>query len=292
MLEQVGLFNDLSPELRTQLDNKVSSFGKRVRYKFKISNPNPDPEKKNGPIIWPFMYTLDPRTFSIVDPNEKRTGKQKLKRIGMVEKINDKGEPEKFKRVRVNGRDAGIVDFDLENIEDIEQVMYLELHPKLTGGMFADKNKAQVFERIDEKKLNAEKRTERTLRLEALNAAQNMSEKEVVEFADAMSWDSTQEPDLIRGMIEEMAETTPDFFTDLIAGKKVEYQSAVKQALDKRIISFDPAEYSFTWAENNQVITVLSPSQDKTEVEKFALWLSTNGSKADAVYKKIKNLIK
>ena len=83
MLEKVGKFNDLSPKLRSILEEKVKSFGKKVRFKFEIARQNPDPEKKNGAVIYPFLYTLDPIVFDIVDTNEdvKEKGRETAQRV-------------------------------------------------------------------------------------------------------------------------------------------------------------------------------------------------------------------
>ncbi len=292
MLEQVGLFNDLSPKLKEQLEEKLQSFGKRVRFKFHISHPNPDPEKKNGVNIWPFLYTLDPVTFSITDKLEDRKEKQKVKKIGLVDTTDERGNPNKFKRVRVKASDAGIADFDLEDIEQVSAVTYLLLHPKLTDGQFVDKNKQQVFELVDEKKVATASRAERSIKLAALNAAQAMSEAEVIQFANAMSWDGTEEEEVLRSKIEELAETTPAFFNELIAGKTVEYQAIIKVATDKKIIAFDPVDNKYVWVGSNAIIVSLPVNGEKTEIEKFAQWLATGGQKADEIYKKIKSLIK
>ena len=50
-LENFAHYNDLSPKLRQELEDKVASFGKSVRYKFDIAKPNPDPTKYNGEIV-------------------------------------------------------------------------------------------------------------------------------------------------------------------------------------------------------------------------------------------------
>ena len=57
--------------LRQKLEDQIISFGKRVRFKFDISNPNPDPELK-GEKMYPFKYTLDPITFDIMDRYEDK----------------------------------------------------------------------------------------------------------------------------------------------------------------------------------------------------------------------------
>lgn len=297
MLEKVGLYNDLSDGLRKILEDKIVSFGKRVRFKFNISNRNPDPEQKSGAMIFPFLWTLDPITFNIIDPHEDRKNVQKVKKIGIVEETNEKGEPSKFRRIRISEQEKGIVVYDLTKIEDIESTIYLLIHPKLTGGIFANKDVRQVISLIDEQAVATEQRNLRVARKKATDVAAQMSDKEVVDFADAMSggdkekWDSTQDNDILRNEVEILAETSPEFFNDLVAGKKIEYQATVKQAITKGIITFDPGEYKFTWTSNSQTIAVLQPVGNKNEIEKLAEFFQTGGEKADVVYKKIKALI-
>lgn len=292
LIQQNAHYNDLSPKLRKELEEKVRSFGKSVRYKFEISNPNPDPTFVNGKIIWPTIYTLDPSVFSINDPYEDREGKSKSKRIALVEAVDEKGIPNRFKKVRIHARRAGVLFLNLENEEEFAIAVFLEMHPKLVGGKFADRTKKQVVSRIDDVADATTKRTERTARVKALNAAQQMSDKDRVNFADAMMWDSAQKPEVLGNMIEELAETDPVFFNDLVEGKSIEYQAVVKQALDRQVIGFDPAAWKIFWSSNMQPITVLSPTGEKNHVEKLAEWFQIGGEQAAEAYKKIKSLIK
>ncbi|MDB5282689.1 MAG: hypothetical protein JWO06_1764, partial [Bacteroidota bacterium] len=93
MLQQAGRYNDLSPKLVEKINDRLDSFGKKVRYKFEISNEDPHPDNK-GKRIFPFLWTLDPITFTIIDNDEDvtikgRENKQKLKRIGIVETLKE-----------------------------------------------------------------------------------------------------------------------------------------------------------------------------------------------------------
>lgn len=290
-LEQVAHYNNLSPKLRTEIENKLKSFGKSVRYKFDISKPNPDPSKFNGATVWPNRYTLDPSVWNITDPYETE-GKSKSKRIAIVEEVDDKGIPNRFRKIRVTAPQKGILILDLNNSNDYYTAFALELHPKLNGGKFEDKNSFRVVTRVDENAEAEQKRMERTARKKALDAAESMTDKDIMNFADAMMWDSGESPSVLRNKVEEMAETEPSFFNDLIENKSLEVQALVKQSLDKRIIAFDPAEYKFFWASNMQLITVLTPSETKNHVQQFAEWLVVGGTKAEEVHKKIKELSK
>lgn len=292
MLQKHGHYNDLSPELRKELSDKISGFGKKVRYKFNISHENPDPQKYNGPTVWPFMYVLDPCTFRITDPHEKRENVSKAKEIGLVNKLDKDGKPESFQKIKIWSRHQGILTFDLEEPGDIDMVMYIELHPKLKGGKFAAKDKQQLVERIDEFKEAKTQREQRSAKIKALRVAEEMSEDQIKKFADAMLWDSTEEMALLQNKVEQLAETNPEFFNDLVAGKNIEYQAVVKRAIDNGSISFDPAEYKYIYSSTQQTIVILQPIGDKNHVEKMAEWLMTGGQKSDEVFKKLKGFVK
>jgi len=290
-LSHVGRYNDFTPKFYNELEEKVRSFGKTVQYGFDIASENPDPDKKNGKKVYPSRYTLDPVTFFITDPYEDRPNKQKLKQVGLVKTINDKGEPDSFYRIRVLEGNAGVLRLDLENPEDFATAMLLEIHPKLKGGKFSDKTKRQLVERIDLEKLAKEKRNERSERVKALNVAQEMSDEDVMKFADAMMWEIAS-PSMNRNRVEELAETDFKMFNDLVEGKNIEYQATVKRAMDAKIIAFDPAEYRYIWCSNQQLVVKLEPSLNKNEVQVMSEWLQTAGDKAKEVYKKVTGLLK
>jgi hypothetical protein len=170
--------------------------------------------------------------------------------------------------------------------------MFLELHPKLKGGQFMNKTTHQVFSRIDENAAAREARQERSERLKALNVAQAMSDSELIDFADAMQWDSSENPEVLRNKTEELADTNPIYFNDLVSSKAVEYQSLIKQAINKGIVDFNHGEYKFVWSGNQQTIVVLSPTGTMNEIQKMSEWMQTSGSKGDDFYNKLKSLVK
>jgi hypothetical protein len=287
MLQKSAHYNDLSPQLRKQLEERIATFGSTVRYKFDIGRDNPDPLKYGGSVVYPFLYTLDPGTFDIVDEKQR-------KKVGIVKEVDNKGIPTSFIKIRLKDANKGILELrnDPEYPDDLDKIYFLELHPKNKGGLFAKADAHQVFTRIDEKKYNEEKRTERTARMKAMNVAMEMSEKDIRAFADAMIWDSNMEEDMLRGLVEGLAESSPELFNDLVGSKNLEYQAAIKQATDKKIIAFDPAEYKFIWSANQQIIARLQPSETKNEIEVLSSWMQTAGNQGDEVYKKIQSLLK
>lgn len=290
-LEPVAHYNNLSAKLREEIEAKLKGFGKSVRYKFEISKPNPDPAKYNGDTVWPNRYTLDPAVWDVTDPYEV-AGKSKSKKIGIIEAVDENGKPNRFRKIRVMAPQKGVLILDLENQEDYYTAFALELHPKLIGGKFEDKNAYRVVTRIDENAEAETKRKERTARKKALDAAESMEDADIVNFADAMMWDSGEPANILRNKVEELAETDPEFFNDLIEKKEIQVRALVKQALDKRIITHDPVENKFMWASNMQLITALPVSLTANHVQQFAEWLVVGGTKAEEVHKKIKELSK
>lgn len=291
MLEQVGLYNDLSDELRKKLEDRVVSFGDQVQYRFDISHPNPDPQKYNGETIWPSNYTLDPKTFMITDADEKRPNKSKIKRIGLVDKIDpEKGHPISFHKIMIRESQYGVLTLTLTNPEDFQKAMFIELHPKHVTGMFYDKNSPAKIQRIDAYAEAKEKRDERSERRKALKIVDDMKETGVREFAAAMLWDHNADITILRDKMEEYAESQSAEFNKLMTGgKKLKYQALVKMALDRGDLVFEPLEYKFMWR-SGEVMAILTEVADKNHVESAAQWLVAGDERSVAAAKKLEGL--
>lgn len=294
MLKQVAEYNDISPVLQKKLEERIKSFGKVVKYRFDIEQENPDKTFYNGKTIFPGIYTLDPTVFDITDNDENREGKSKFKKIALIKSHESNGTggfKTEFIKIRVKAPARGILRLELDNPEDIAMCMIIEMHPKLKGGLFSDKNRNQVINRINEESEAVQASKERAERRKALNAVEDMQEPDLVKLADALGWDSTANIAILRNDAEQLAESDFTFFNEFVSSKKIEFQALVKQAIDREIITFDACEYKFTWTGNKQVITVLSPAGAESNVEKMAEWLQVGGDKATEVYSKLKGLV-
>ncbi|MES2287370.1 MAG: hypothetical protein V4547_16880 [Bacteroidota bacterium] len=292
MLQHIAHYNDFTPEFIDELEKKIDSFGKVVRYRFDIEKPNPDKEHYNGKTVFPQMYTLDPAVFNITDKHEKRTGKQKVKTVANIKtaEMNEHGVLiPTFNKIRIKAGARGVLRLDLTVEEDRDICRQLELHPKLKNGEFADSQRVPVVTRVDEVADATTARVERGARLTALNAVNEMSDEKIREFAAGMQWDDTQEIEVLRNQAETLADSEPIFFNDVIKSGNIEYQALVQQALNKGVIVFDQAEYKYSWGGNKQPITVLSPTGEKSHIEKMGefLKISANGKE---LAKKIKSL--
>lgn len=294
MLKQVAEYNDLSPELLKKLNERIKSFGTSVRYRFNIEQENPDRTFYNGKTIFPGIYTLDPTVFDITDKDETREGKSPFKKVALIKSHESNGTggfKTEFIKIRVPAPARGILKLELNNPDDIAMCMVLEMHPKLNGGMFEDKNRNRVISRVDDVAEATNQSQERTQRRLALNAVADMQTADLISFADAMQWDSTQDPIILRNMAEDLAETEPKFMNDLISDKTFEIRAVLKQAIDRSIISYNPGAFQFSWTGTNQPLAQVAPTGEEHELIKLSQWVSVGGAKAEEAYNKIKKLV-
>lgn len=293
MLDQISHFNDLSPELRTKLEEKVKSFGDQVTYVFNIARDDPHPDNR-GKKVYPQIFTLTPGTFTIQDKLETRKDKSQSKTIGAVNGLPDeKGRPQGFLKLKVHYAQMGRCTLDLTTKEGQDLAMVAELHPKHEGGMFASKGVLPVFRRIDEKAEAKAKRSTREIRTEALLASSEMTEQEARDFAAGMGWDEMADIAIVRDQVESYAEEDAPGFIKIVNSGTLAYRAVVKRAFDKQILIFIPLENKVIWGANQQMLAIL-PSQEtgslKTHVEAMAEWL-TGATDGDKTYKTLKTLV-
>jgi hypothetical protein len=293
MLKIVGSVNKLSTSLHKKLEERIKGFGNKVTYRFEIGKQNMDREAKgDDATIFNLQYTLDPRVFEIFDEGEKEGSKYKTICIVKSTKMNVAGnlEVDVYGKIVVKKQERGVKVFYMNNKEDAEMVWFLECHPKLSGGLFEDKNKNQIVFRIDEASNAKTQIATREARRKAESFAANMTESEILDFAQSMAWDVNVDPLLLKDKVEQEAEKNSVSFNDLVAGEDIKYRSVVFKAISKEIIRFDPSTYGFYWKGNEQLITILSPNGEGTANNKFANWLQTNDTDK-TVFKKIKSLV-
>ena len=294
MLEQATPYNEFTAEYRKKLEDHVRSLGKKVRYRFHIENQNPDPEKYNGPIIWPAKWTLTPAVFRINDTEEKRAGQSRSKQVALVDGVDEKGIPNRFKKIRVVDRAKGILEFVLldsegnDNFEEFQMVMYLELHPKNKNGLNKASTETKVFERVDIKAAAVESTRKRRERDAAKAIALKLKDTEVREYAAAMMWDETEDIEVLRDRLEAEAENEPAMFLALYEGEQVGTQSTIKRAIDQQVIGIDPISGTVTWAKNGkQIVSLGQNAGNKTDIARLADWFASGEKKVEAIYKQI-----
>lgn len=288
MLKAIKDFNNLSPELRKRLNEDRANVGKVVKYKFYIAKKNPDAQNTGGELLYPALYTLTPVTYVIMDP-----GDQLPKNIGLAKGLDQSRLPYEeviIGRVTIPERFCAILSLDLTKIEHIELFEYLEMHPKMEGGKFRDKNIPAMCVRVDELKEAKTKLARRELRSQALTVATRMGEPEVRDFAAAMNWNELDDLDFLREKLTALADTDPEFFRKFIEDPRMEYKAIIRRAIDANVISWLPVEAKFTWTSNGSTIAMLERSEGDKYFEQMADWLMVGKNGAES-YKKIKALL-
>lgn len=290
MLEKVDKINDLSDGLRAYLQKEWDKLPDRIVYKFNIHHDNPDPEKYNGPILWPSVFKLPQVRFSMVDPFSEP--KRQI-HVGMVKEVDDKGVPNRFDKIAVKGSERGVVVLRKASFEDQNRFAYMELHPRHGGNKWRDKEQLPIFHRVDEEKEAGQKRATRAVRITAMSVAESLKDYEVKNFAAALNWDENEPMTLLRDKLETLAEDDAQFFTDLFNTGNLEYRYTVKRAVVNHIIAYVPTESKFIWVTNQQTIATLpfEEAAGKDEVQRMGEWMATSGKVGEEVYKKLKVLL-
>jgi len=290
MLETQGKenkYNNLSPQLRLEIETAAKKFGRYVKYRFAIAKKNPDGDRRTGgEYIYPLLYTLTPVTFDIQDPYDK--GK---KRIGLVNQLKEFGaQDDGFKRVEIKEGWMGTYTLDLTKMEDQDVFAYLYLHPKLESGKFRDENMPAMVAIIDEVQRANEALLKKSKRVDALIAATSMMPQEIKDFASAMGWDENQDLGILQNDISDMAEKDPEFFSEFINHKNIEQRAILKRAMDNNLIAFVPVENKFIWVKNGQTIATLDRVEDGRILERMSDWIYTSKN-GQETYAKIKSLL-
>jgi hypothetical protein len=289
MLDQIGtkpIYNNLSPELREKLNKKAAEAGRYVKYKFAIAKRNPDGEfKTGGEYLYPLSWSLTPVTFHITDSDGLR------KKIGMVDKLKEFGHPaDSFRRVKLLEQFRGILTLDMDNMEDQDMFAYLQLHPKLEGGMFRDKNEMAVFKHIDDIKEAKSSLSARENRANAMFVASQMAANEIKDFACAMGWNEHDDISIIRDRVMELADKDPLWFKNFIDNKSIEYRAVIKRSMDNNIIAWQPVENKFVWTSNGQTIAILDRCEDGKVLERMSDWIVTSKN-GQETYTKLKGIL-
>ena len=289
MLRTTDNYNNISPQLREKLNALRKDAGKIVKYKFYIAQRNPDGERRAADEhIWPATYTLTPVQYAILDP-----GDQLMKDIGMTDGLKRlRGDIQEydFRRLQIRERDRGILSLDLTKPDQIEKFEFLEMHPKLEGGMFRDTSIPAMFVRLDELRESKTRLKTREKRSEALMVATRLTEDDVRSFAAGMNWNETDDIDILRDKLTSLADTDPEFFRKYLDDPRTEYKTTTRRAIDANIIAWIPVENKFIWTTNGNTIALLERADDKDFLDRMADWFMSHKNGQETM-KKIKALL-
>lgn len=287
-----GKVNDFSPQLREKLTEAAEKMQDKkgyIKFRFKIERKNPDAAKTGGEWLYPSYYTLEPVTFDITDPFDK-----KRKKVGIVLAEDDLGNITDWGRVIIKEREVGIKTLKMSKPEDQDIFAFLMLHPCCENPLmknFRDEERPIKFKLMDEV-ADAKKRTsDRKLRHEAISVATGMSSRQEIDMADALGWEEGLDPDMRRDRIMDLVETDPELFRDLLESNVLQIRAAVTKAERMNLIGWEPAENKWIWASNGDTMAAFGRVPNLDKLKATADWMYTD-KKGQAAFETIKNLLK
>lgn len=152
-----------------------------------------------------------------------------------------------------------------------------------------DVTKEPIFELVDESaKAEKESRT-RNLRREALNAAADLNPEDVKNYAAALGKDDTKSVAILRNELEEMADSDPKSFLDLINNKQTIVTATVNRAVKKGVILFNQEQSRFEWPNKEVILVVARTGSDA--IDEFVSFC-TSSAKGEKVFQTIQSKAK
>jgi hypothetical protein len=172
---------------------------------------------------------------------------------------------------------------------DQEIHSYLSLCDYNASKLNRDTTKEAIFELVDEAATAEKDSRTRNQRREALNAAADLSPEDVKTYASALGKDDTKSVAVLRNELEEMADTDPKAFLDLLSNKQAVVTASVNRAIKKGVIIYNQEQSRFEWP-NKEVILVVARSGSDA-VDEFVSFC-TSSPKGEKVLQTIQSKTK
>jgi hypothetical protein len=151
-----------------------------------------------------------------------------------------------------------------------------------------DTSKEIIFELVDEEAKAEIEQKKRNLRREALNAAADLGQDEVKNFAAALGKDDSRPVGVLRNELEELADKDPQAFLDLIGNKQAVMKATINRSLSKGIIIFNEEQSRWEWPNKEAILTVARGTEAVEELVSFCV----SSAKGEKVYQTIQSKAK
>lgn len=275
-MKKTELYNQLSEKL---VKSTMLKPGKSVTYRLtNIQKSSLDPTR----LAIPAAKNV-PATDTIFDED-----KGEYVDIAAVRAVDGQGN-HTFHEIFFYSNMAGHMILQGGRAVDQEIHSYLSLCDYNASKPNRDTSKEAIFELVDEEaKAEKESRT-RNIRREALNAAADMSAEDVKTYAAAMGKDDTKAVSVLRNELEEMADTNPQDFLNLINNKQAVVTATVNRAIKKGVILFNQEQSRFEWPNKEVILVVARTGSDA--IDEFVSFC-TSSVKGEKVFQTIQSKTK
>ena len=160
-------------------------------------------------------------------------------------------------------RDArGMITLNGSKPRDRDMYTYLMLSNANASNEEADGSLVKVFELVDSNAKAISDRKRRTLMTSALRVAQEMSVKEIQEFVSASGQSSKQPEDILRDIVESMAEKAPQDFLNTEKSDDRPLKATIKSAVDGGLVTFDKRSRTFKYVSTGDVVCKIARQGD------------------------------
>lgn len=275
-MKKTELYNQLSDKL---IKSTMLKPGQTVTYRLHGIQKNPlDPSRlaipaaKNVP---PVDTIYDEEQEQFVD-------------IAAVRAVDGQGN-HTFHEIFFYSNMAGHIILTGGRSVDQEIHSYLSLCDYNASKPNRDTTKEPIFELVDEAATAEVASRTRNIRREALNAAADLSPEDVKTYAAALGHDDTKPVGVLRNTLEEMADTDPKSFLDLINNKQAVVTATVNRAMKKGVIVFNQEQSRFEWPNKEVILVVARTGNDA--IDEFVSFC-TSSAKGEKVFQTIQSKAK
>jgi hypothetical protein len=176
-----------------------------------------------------------------------------------------------------------------DRIKDVEIYEALELSNQNASNPFRDKSVPAIFERIDFEADANKKLSIRDKKLECWDALKHMEVGDLQVLAAGFNMNPDLDPAVLRAELGDMAEKDPHGFYDAMDSDIMRTKAIITMAVRSEVIKFNPVEYAWIYAGNEETITSLTRREGVSEREQFAEFL-TNNAQGAIVLQQIKTM--
>jgi hypothetical protein len=247
-MKEIGSFNKLSTELRAKLPTLEP--GQSVTYELvphEIDHITKLPLYGGARVI--------PGRDRIKDGNT-------IVDIG-IPRVYDSKEVKKCEKYQLtgggeNGRVPPRFELSGDSIEDILWHQFFFIANFNESNPNRDKSVKPLIRVVDHEAEAKSRRSKRSEKRQAMDAAQNIDGGEVRMYAASFGWPTEGiKVDLLRDKLEDYAEKFPNEFLKRVKDPKTSDMAEIQVAMDKGLIAYDHTNHQLRWAESNNFICLL-----------------------------------
>jgi hypothetical protein len=274
-MKTTKLFNSLSKKI---LEPTKLKPGQRATYRLVNIAPAPmDPSRMAIP------------TYKNVPPIDQIWDKEKDEYVDIAAvKSSDAEGNHTFHEILFTRANAGHLILVGGRAIDQEIHSYLSICNYNGSNPNRDTSKEIIFEEVNEEAKAEVEQKKRNLRREALNAAADLGQDEVKNFAAALGKDDSRPVAVLRNELEELADKDPQAFLDLIGNKQAVMKATINRSLSKGIIIFNEEQSRWEWPNKEAILTVARGTEAVEELVSFCV----SSAKGEKVYQTIQSKAK